>query len=158
MAVDLSEFTDSLRREITPVDGDALAINDDGLVGYLVDAFWEAHLDGFVQDYVANEDGIVTPDLPRQYVALCVLYAGIKVLKLQLVNTEAHFRATAGPVGFETRLSASVMAEMLRQLQHRKDNLQEALERTDAYVVDALTTRTLSLGSYGGWANLGDVY
>lgn len=152
---DLSEFTASLRREITPVEGDALNVAEPALVGYLVDAFWEARLDGFLTDYSSNESGIVEPELPRENVALCVLYAGIRILKLQLVNTEAHFRATAGPVGFETRTSATVMAEMLRQLERRRDHLLEALERTDAYVMDALTVRTLSPGSYGGWVNDG---
>lgn len=153
MVADLSEFVASLRREITPVEGDALTTTDEVLVGYLVDAFWEARLDGFMVGYISDEDGLVEPDLPREKVALCVLYAGIRILKLQLVNTEAHFRATAGPVGFETRQSATVMAEMLRQLERRKDHLLEALWATDVLVLDALTTRTLSAGSYGGWVH-----
>lgn len=157
MAVDLSEYVDSLRREITPVDGPAPFIQDQVLVGYLVDAFWDARLDGFLKDYSADEDGIVTHnsgsdrELPREGVALCVIYAGARILRLQLINTEAHFRATAGPVEFETRSSANVMQEMLQQLQWRKERLLEALERTDVAVLDALTTRTLSPGSYGGW-------
>lgn len=153
MATELYDYVGSLRREVTPVDGDPLSIQDEDLVGYLVDGFWEARLDGFMSDYTSNEDGQVEPELPREKIALVVLYAGIRILRLQLINTEAHFRATAGPVGFETRISSTVMAEMLRQLERRKEQLQEALEITDVMVLDALTTRTLSVGSYGGWVS-----
>lgn len=156
MVADLSEYVASLRREITPVEGDALDVSDESLASYLVDAFWEARLDGFMEDYSVSEAGIVDPpSLPREKVALCVIYAGIKIISLQLVNTEAHFRATAGPVGIETRISATVLSEMLRQLRWRKERLLEALEQTDVAVLDALTTRVLSPGSYGGWINEG---
>ena len=156
MVTDLSEHVESLHREITPFEQveDSLSQADQlKLTHYLVDGFWEARLDGFMDGYVVGSSGQVDPALPREKVALCVIYAGIRILRLQLVNTEAHFRATAGPVGFESRVSATVMAEMLRQLEARKQQLLEALESTDAYVLDALTTRTLSVGSYGGWVN-----
>jgi len=153
MAVDLADYIESLEREVTPLEGDAPDVSDEKLVGYLSDAFWEARLDGFMEGYEADNLGVVqgSPDLPREKIALIVVYAGIRILRLQLINTEAHFRATAGPVGFETRISSTVMAEMLRQLERRKEQLLEALEQTDVVVLDALTTRTLSPGSYGGW-------
>jgi hypothetical protein len=158
MPIDLNEHVSSLRREITPLGSDLFSdVQDSQLRDYLIDAFWDARLDGFLEGWRVDASGIVEPEgsnsqsMPREKVALCVIYVGSRILRLQIVNTEAHFRASAGPVSFESRQSATVMREMLAQLQWRKERLLEALERTDVEVMDALTTRTLSAGSYGGW-------
>ncbi len=158
MSVDISEFVDSLRREVTPIC-EATDVSDGELLNHLLDAFWDAKLDGFFVNYVADQNGIVsgtstnTPPFPRELVALCVAYAGARIVRLRISNTDALFRAKAGPVEFETRQSANVLRELLVQLQWRKEQLMEALERTDTIVLDALTTRTLSSGAYGGFVN-----
>ena len=161
MPTTLADYVDSLRREITPLgDEDPYSeVENTKLTGHLVDAFWEARLDGFMDGWRAGTDGTMTrdsgaeADFPREKVALIVTYAGIRILRLRLMNTESHFKASAGPVEFETRNSAEVMRELLRQLQWRKEKFLEALERTDVQVIDALTVRTLSVGSYGGWVD-----
>jgi hypothetical protein len=161
MAVDLSDdqFIASLKREVTPLGSTLFGgVADDEWLGYLTDAFWEAKLDGFLTGYVADEDGIVTheasgPDLDRRYIALVVLYAGIKVLRNRILNMNTGFRAKAGPVEFEQQNSATMLAEMLKQLRTTKDRILEELEEAEAtatMVLDALSVRTFDSASYWG--------
>lgn len=145
MAVDLSEYVDVLRREITPPGG-VSPLTDDQLTGYLADALWEARLDGFLSDYSADPDGVVTPDISRDLIALLVVYAGIKILRNQILNTNTAFKAKAGPVEFETENSATMLVEMLRQLKAVKDRLLDAENSygmTTVQLVDGFTVRNL---------------
>lgn len=169
MAVDLIDYIDALRREVTPPGGpDLLAGMTDGdLVQYLSDAFWEARLDGFLEGYVTDEgastaDTIITPmqagapDLSRQWIALIVLYAGVKILRNRILNMNTSFRAKAGTVEFEQQNSATVLAEMLRQLKATKDRIIEVLDGDESgvLVLDAFSTRLYSPISYFGGAEL----
>jgi hypothetical protein len=158
VSVDLSEFTESLEREVTPL-GTTLfsAVTDTQWIGYMTDAFWEARLDGFLEGYVVDEDGIVEPesgdvDMDRKWVALVVLYAGIKVLRNKILNTQTTFRAKAGPVEFEQGSSATMLAEMLKQLKSAKDRILDQIDHgaTETLMVDALSVRIFSPGSYFG--------
>src|SRR4051794_2613523 len=123
MAVDLTDYVPTLRREVTP-PGSTLfsAVTDAVFAGYLADAFWEVKLDGFVEPWVADEDGVVIPqsdpqaatgngpfniaaydpavDMPREQIALVVLYAGIKIIRNQLLQSNTRLTAKAGPVEF----------------------------------------------------------
>ena len=157
MTVDLADFVDSLRREITPLGTTLFAsTNDDTLAAHLVDAFWEAKLDGFLEGYSSDEDGLVTGtsgDLPRSGVALVVLYAGIRILRNRILNLNTQFRAKAGPAEFEQQNSATVLAEMLRQLRGVKDRLmvnQAGYGNTDVEVFDAFSTRLFNPHLYYG--------
>jgi hypothetical protein len=162
MATDLSDYVESLEREVTPLGSATFAaISDDTWLAYLTDAFWEARLDGLMVGYTCDEDGLVTADsdgsdLPRQYVALIVLYAGIRVLRNRILNSSASdkLRAKAGPVEFERESgsSATVLAEMLKQLRATKDRILEELDdETSVLYLDAFSTRLFSYsGSYWG--------
>lgn len=159
MAVDLSEYIDSLKREVIPVGSTMFSdIGSDVWTGHLSDAFWEARLDGFLTGYVADEDGLVTneagaTDLDRRYVALIVLYAGIRVLRNRILNMNTGFRAKAGPVEFEQQNSATMLAEMLKQLRATKDRIIEELDQSDVTSVlylDAFSTRLFEGASYWG--------
>lgn len=165
MAVDLSDdqYVASLQREVTPMGSTPPADVSDGgnvnYVGYLTDAFWEARLDGFFPGYVCDEDGLITPvetgtsDLDRRYVALIVLYAGIRVLRNQILNTNTGFRAKAGPVEFEQQNSATMLAAMLAQLSATKTRIIDELDElavTQTLVLDALSTRLFEASSYWG--------
>jgi hypothetical protein len=129
MAVDLSDFVSTMRREVTPLGSTLfLDVTDAALVGFMADAFWEARMDGFFLGYSADEDGIVTndtgtTDLPRKDIALIVVYAGIRILRNQIMNTQTMFRAKAGPVEFEQQSSAIMLREMLQQLRDTKQRL-----------------------------------
>ena len=172
MAVDLVDYVPSLRREIQPPGStmfDATVLSDADAVGYLADAFWEARLDGFVLGYKTYPDGpvdvatqivpVVTTgaDIPRQDLALVVLYAGIKILRNRILNMNTSFRAKAGPVEFEQQNSATMLAEMLKQLKATKDRILEALDDVDGtgvLVLDAYSTRVFQPISYGGGIEL----
>lgn len=161
MAVDLSEeqFINSLKREVIPLGADLFGdIDEDAWIGYLVDAFYEAKLDGFLDGYSADEEGVITPDEPsdedidRKYLALVILYAGIRILRNRILNMNVAFRAKAGPVEYEQQNSASVLAEMLRQLRDTKDRIISGLESnlSDVEVLDAYSVRLFSSASYWG--------
>lgn len=162
MAVDLSdeEYIASLQREVTPLGGTAFAaITEDTWLGYLTDAFWEAKLDGFLVGYVesdgvvTHETGDATRDIDRKYIALIVLYAGIRVLRNQILNMNTGLRAKAGPVEFEQQNSATMLAEMLKQLRATKDRIIDELDTADetsVMVLDAYSTRVFEPMSYFG--------
>lgn len=161
MAVDLSDYVDVLRREITPPGSTLFAdVTDDTLTSYLADAFWEARLDGLLSSWESTDDGIVSPvggasELPRDRVALIVLYASIRMLRNHVLNLGTKFRAVAGPVEFETQNSANLLTDMLSQLKDTKNRLLdkegELWGNTTTYVTDAYSVRNASQGAYFGF-------
>ena len=165
MAVELSDYTESLRRAITPLGSTKYAdVSDDVLTDYLTDAFWLGRLDGFYTGYTANEDGTVTPIEPtdpefdRAWVSLVILYAAVSILANQILATNTRFSAKAGPVEFEQENSATVLSEMLKQLAAAKqriiDQMLDASNPSSVYLIDAYSTRQLSAASYYGSAKL----
>lgn len=159
MAVDLADYVETLKREVTPPGSSVFSnVSEEVWVGHLADAFWEARLDGFLSSWEANEDGIVTPtvsggaELPRDRVALLVLYAGIRILRIQILNTNTAFRAVAGPVEFETQNSATMLKEMLQQLERIKGRLLEQASAggTPTYLIDGYSVRNWSDDAYYG--------
>lgn len=158
MAVDLGDYVGALRREVSPPGSSTFsAVPDEVLEGYLADAFWEARLDGFLKDYTANALAVVTrvdngtEDIPREQIALIVLYAGLKILRNQLINTQTRFSAKAGPVQFETESSANLMTEMAKQLSAVRDRLLAVEDQdTPTYLIDASWVRaTSSISPFG---------
>lgn len=175
MAVDLSDYVDALRREIAPPGSTTFAsVSDDTLVGYLADAFWEVRLDGFVEPFSADPNGIILPvndpqvtqgvtdydvtpydpnaDISRPEIALVILYAGIKIIRNQLMVQSSRLRAKAGPVEFERDYSANLLVEMLKELQATRQRL--LYLRTynqNVYLIDAFSVRSSSPSSYSGY-------
>ena len=160
MAVDLAdqEYIDSLKRAVTPLGGITPDVSDDVWVGYLTDAFWLARLDGFMPGFSVDTTGVVTSpsgeDLPQQYIALIVLYAAIRSIQLQILNTTPGFRAKAGPVEYEQQsASASVLTEMLKQLRETQQRIIDELigvGTSPTLYLDALSVRTFNWQSYWG--------
>lgn len=175
MAVDLSDYVDTVRREVTPPGSTTFStVSDDVFVGYLADAFWEVKLDGFMEPYVCDAYGIVIPagdtqaaninlgfdatdfdvtvDMGRDQVALICLYAGIKIIRNKLMEQPSRTRAKAGPVEFEQDYSANLLVEMLRELQSVRQRLL-FLRATDMNVtiMDAFSARSVSPSSYSGY-------
>jgi len=162
MAVDLANYVASLKREVQPPGTEIFAgVGSSMWVGYLADAFWEARLDGFLEGYAADDQGVVTPtlgqdDIGRREIALVILYAGIKVLRNRILNMKTSFRAKAGPVEYEEQSSAQMLTEMLKQLRITKSNILDELDRDETCVVvlDAYSTRVHSTLSYYGGTEL----
>jgi hypothetical protein len=159
-AVDLADFVETLRREVSPpgVDNFATATDDD-MTGYLSDAFWEARLDGFCKAYTCDIAGLVTPvdptntvDFPRDQTALVVLYAGIKILRNKLMTTQTRFTAKAGPVEFTSETGSNVLTNMLTTLKEVKDRLVELNTQFGSVsLIDGLSARAASPASYSGY-------
>lgn len=153
ISVDLEDLVPTLRREVSPPNEDLyLDLADADLVGHLSDSFWEARLFGFFDNYDEVE-GIVSPisgttDLSRQDQALVVIFAGIRIIRNAVINKNTVFRTKAGPVEFETQNSATVLAEVLKQLQAKVTFIHEQLGSLGAvtdYYIDGLAARDASL-------------
>lgn len=175
MAVDLSDYVDTLRREVTPPGSTTFAaVSDDVFAHYLADAFWEVKLDGFAEPYVCDADGVIVPasdpqaaeialgftlspyvdgvDMPRDQIALVCLYAGIKIIRNRLLESATRTRAKAGPVEFEQDYSANLMIEMLKELQEvRRRLLFLKTMNQDVALVDGFSARSTSAASYSGY-------
>lgn len=171
MAVELADYVASLRREVTPLGATLpTTVTTSELIGYLADAFWEARLDGFCEGYAADEDGVIDPitpdgsvdptggDIGREQIALLIVYAGVRILRTQVLNTRSQFRAKAGPVEYEEQNGATMLAEALRQLSATKSRLQQQAtsdkELSQVYGFDALSARLFEPGSYSGSTEL----
>lgn len=157
MAVDLSEYIPTLKRQVIPPGSTLFSgVSNAQWLGYLSDAFWEARLDGFMVGY-EEDSGEIAPtdggsDLDLKYVALVALYAGITILRTQILNTKTQFRAKAGSVEFEQQNSATMLAEMLKQLRATKDRVLNEIDadETMTLILDAYSTRLYSGISYYG--------
>jgi len=150
MAVDLTDFVPALILEVNPPGTNTFsAATTTEMTMYLANAFWEARLDGFLTPWTCDEDGMITPvdpadpDLPREETTLIIIYAGCKILRNKIMNTNTTFRAKAGPVEYETQNSANMLVEILKQLQDTKNLI---LQRSAEYTTldecfDALPMR-----------------
>lgn len=175
MAVSLANYVPALRREVSP-PGSTLfdAVADTVFTGYLADAFWEVKLDGFVEPWTCSIDGIVIPqtgdgnpdplidppltaydsasDMPRDQIALVVLYAGIKIIRNRLLEQNTRIHAKAGPVEFSQESSANLLVEMLRELTAVKNRLLALRTyNMDVSLIDAFSVRSASQSAYGGY-------
>ena len=157
MAVDLNDYVEVLKREVTPLGQDLFSnVGDETFVGYLADALWEAMLDGLIdRKWFADEDGLV-PDVdgksfPRESIALLVLYSGIRILRLRILNTNTRFSAKAGPVEYTQEQSANALTEMLKNLDDiKKRLLDEGDVETTSYLLDGYSVRSWCPDSYYG--------
>ncbi|HET6914977.1 MAG TPA: hypothetical protein VFH56_02695 [Acidimicrobiales bacterium] len=189
MSVNLSDYVETLRREVTPPGSTQFStVSDTVMVGYLCDAFWEVTLDGFLGTaqntnsngtvpsalYSCDTNGIVLPasdpqvvagdstytataydpsnDMNRSEIALVCLYAGIKIIRNQLMSQNTRIRAKAGPVEYEADFSANLLVEMLRELQSvRQRLLWLRTYNQDVMLIDAFSARSSSPASYSGY-------
>lgn len=155
MAVDLADLLDSVKRECSPPGTDLFpdAIDDEWL-GQLLDSFWEARLFGFFADFTADDDGLVSPvtdgddDMGRTDQALIILFAGARVIRNELKNTNTSFRAQAGPVEFEVQNSAQLLRDILKDIRSKVDLALAALgtiNSTTVAYIDSLVGREDSI-------------
>lgn len=152
MATDLSDLIPYLLGEIAPPgQGDtAFPEADEGTwLIYLQSAFWSARLDGLLKGYT-EEDGMVTPDLPRDLQQLVVTYAAINTTSNQLLGMQTAFRAKAGPVEYEEERSATLLRGLLDELIARRNRILDRLGDmgvVDTYYIDAVFERGDSIRS-----------
>jgi hypothetical protein len=124
---DLSDLVPALKREIAEPGQFAIVypgVTDTTLVGYLMDAFSQAQLEGYFPTSVLDVDNeTVTPDLSPGGQAFVVMIAGERILVQKIMNMTTASRYQAGPVKYETEHSASVLTEILKQLRARRDRI-----------------------------------
>jgi len=124
---DLSDLVPALKREIAEPGQYATyfpGVTDAQLVGWLMDAFSQAQLEGYFGTTVLDVDNeSVSPDLTPGGQALVVMYAGERILTNRILNMTSAARYQAGPVKYETERAASVMTEVLKQLKARRDRI-----------------------------------
>lgn len=129
----LADLVEPLKREVA-VPGAFEAVfpntSDDDLEATLLDAFAMAQLDGFFTSSTATDLGVVTPDLSRGGAALIVIYAGVRILTVELINRKSHTRYEAGGAVFEQDFAASVLVQALKELSAKKAVLLSQIQAT----------------------------
>jgi len=141
MAVDVSDLVDQLKREVNPPGGslfpDAI---DSEYEGHLADSFWELTVAGYISGQTENEgiitEDVATPvaanDLSRPLQQLMIINAGMRIIRIALINLDSLFRSQAGPVEFEVRKSALTLNSAMEHLQKRYDDIVETLPNSNA--------------------------
>lgn len=160
MAVDITDLVDNLIAEVNSPGTNSFpeALTSDWEIR-LVNAFWDAVLDGLITNYESDEDGIITPitgttDLSREMQQLVVFYAGISVVRNTLRTLNASFRAKAGPVEYETTQAATVMKSLLDELVRKRNIILTRLSdigQVDTQYVDMVVWRDDSLRYGDSW-------
>lgn len=162
---DLNDYVASLKLEVA-VPGTFAAnfptTSDDDLVAMLSNAFAQGQLDGFFLTQELDVDtSVVTPDLSAAGRALVVLYAAENILRLKIMEMRQRTSYEAGPVKYETENAATVMVQILKDLQARRARilLQAASARRASggfSMVDAYSDRLT--GEPGVWVGASDFF
>ena len=145
----LIDLVEAFKREVA-VPGDFAgtfpATQESDLVAALADAFAQAQLEGFFPTHQFDiTTGVITPDLSVAGGALVVMYAGARMLKHRLLGMAVGKRYKAGPTEYETSPVASLLTQMLKELQGRITTLitggADQKLRTTVFVVDSYPIR-----------------
>ncbi len=154
MAVDVSDLVDQLKREVNP-PGSSLFPDavDSEYEGHLSDSFWELTIAGYISGQTET-DGIITEDvatpvaandLSRPLQQLMIINAGMRIIRIGLINLDSLFRSQAGSVEFEVRKSALTLNSAMEHLQKRYDDIVSTLPNSNAsgltYYSDIVTLR-----------------
>lgn len=130
---DLVDSTDSLRRVLArPGTFSTLfpETTQDDLVGVLLDGLAEVQLDGMLTEFSFDDTGTVTPDLTAPQSALVILYAGVRLIRSELLNRAQHKRYVgAGGVTFEEDQATNVLRDIMKTLNDQKERIREIASR-----------------------------
>jgi hypothetical protein len=160
MSVDVGDLVDSLKREVNPPGISLLPDAVDAeYEGHLSDAFWElvqfGYISGFTEaDGIITED-IATPvdDLTKEYQQLIVISAGLRIMRLLILNLDTLFRSKAGPVEFEVQKSANALNNVLDHLQSRFNSIVARLPNSkDVSTLYYSDTYTLMTNTANEWS------
>lgn len=152
MAITLASLVPSLKREVNPPGIDVFpdALNSEW-EGHLADGFTELILAGYISGFTIDDGSIVedtatpTNDLSIALQQLTVIAAGMRILRVQMMNQDTLFRTKAGPVEYETRKSALTLDSAMKHLQERFNAIVATLPNTNSasatYISDIATSR-----------------
>lgn len=124
---DLAVLVPSLKRALA-VPGtfdDAFPdTGDEDLEASLGDGYAMAQLYGFFDDGVLDPDTfVVTPDITHSEGMLVVLFASIEIVRTSIRSLRTRVAYRAGPVEYEAEQSASVLSELLKELEAQRQEL-----------------------------------
>jgi hypothetical protein len=162
MATPVSDLRDQLDRELNIPGFEQLPdITTTELDGYILDGFWECRLLGMLDGYtVTDGTELATPigdniqaasdagGLPEQYQMLVIILAGVRMVRLKVLNLAINFKAEAGPVSFEQQASATTLRAVLKSLEERLAQLKlvysDSLSPGAMYYFDGTLQRAMS--------------
>lgn len=135
---DLSELADSVRNLVArPGTFDTLfpETGEEFVTSLLLDGFAEAQLEGLLTDITYDEDGLLDKDITPAQGSLVALFAGIRLLRAELLNRVMHRRYEAGSAVFEEDYNVTLYNQILKDLAAQKDRLVDGLtdEAVDGY-------------------------
>jgi hypothetical protein len=157
---DLADLVESVKRTAAVPGAWAQTFpetTDADLIGLVMDAVAEAQLDGFMREYVIDDDlETVVPHASRPggsllpAGALIVLYAQVRLIDAELRNRKNRVNYQSKGNVFDEETSASLLVEIYRELKARKRDLLEqsrrAGEATAFFMADQAYFR--ALGEY----------
>lgn len=140
MATALTELIPMIQRE---VNAPGLELFPDAgagaLLGYIEDAFWDVRLSGMLNGWTVVDAADVVPaetsgrfivdsaskskSLPKEHQMMVVVFAGLRIVRLKVVNLAVNFSAKAGPVEYEQQASATTLRAVLDSLSKRVQEL-----------------------------------
>ncbi len=163
-STDLSTLVEALKRELA-VPGDFANVfpntTDDDLAGSLADAAAEAQLDGFLGGSVIDPNALtISPAISSGAGALFIIYAGVRVIRAQLRNTQNRQKYEAGGAIYDVETSASILTQELKDFTDRKKNLLALILRQSraggaVYVRDGYLTRARGYYPVSYWGEFG---
>lgn len=139
MATNVFDMVPQLQREVNPPGYELFpdALPGDFL-GYVTDGFWEGRLMGVfsgwtVKDgselqtpvsgtFITNDDEDNFPDMEQMF---CTIIAGFRLIQRRAVTLAQNLRAEAGPVEYESQISATVLREIMQSMERRLNQFKE---------------------------------
>lgn len=120
---DLADYVDSLRG-ILARPGTFAALfpetTDDGLIQLLRDGLAEANMEQLLTAYRSDINGIVRPELPPGGVAMIVLFAGVRLVRSEILNRITSTKYVAGPVSADQSYSTNILRDVAKALEAQK--------------------------------------
>lgn len=167
-SVDLTDLIPNLKARLSPPGSDNYPnATSSQWTFQLLDAFWEAYLDGLIGPYTIDDDGIVTPTgsnttpISRAQQQIILFYVEIHLLTTNLQNLKTTFRAKAGPVEYETQQAATVLKALLDDASKRREELITNLRENPfitTVVIDNVIARTYAIAEGVSWFVGGSTY
>lgn len=141
MPTAISDLIPMLKREINAPGFEQYPdIGGGDQLGYIEDGFWDVRLAGMLGSYTVEygqnlptplttgakyftDSSTKTEDLEQKYWMMIILFAGLRLLRLKIMNLAVNFKAEAGPVSYEQQASATVLRALLDSLMKRVQEL-----------------------------------
>ncbi|RYZ14267.1 MAG: hypothetical protein EOO70_07815 [Myxococcaceae bacterium] len=133
---DLTELQDSVRNLVArPGTFDTLfpETKEEYITSLLLDGLAEVQLEGLLLTVSYDEDGLLDQDITTGQGALIALFAGVRLLRAELLNRVMHKRYEAGTAVFEEDYNVTLYNQILKDLTAQKDRLTADLVTSATY-------------------------